>query len=127
MGGGDGIILKSMSDFDLDGSASLTCGTTGSAGGGRETEGEEEPIVAVVLAAPRREVAGEEEEEGGRDWLDGGGGIDGGPPDDAAADVIYVFFGRIIKIEGAHISYIRDFIIRFYMILERHSSAHYPA
>lgn len=48
MGGGEGIILKSMSDFDFEGSVSLVGGTTGSAGGGRE---ERDDVTAVVVAA----------------------------------------------------------------------------
>ena len=86
VGGGEGIILKSMSDFDLDGLTSFTCGTTGSTGGwGREerdgtAEEEEGLVVAVVPAPPQaggreepaaaRVVAEEEEgtvDEGGRD------------------------------------------------------------
>lgn len=106
VGGGDGIILKSMSDLDLDGSASLTCGTTGSAGGGKERDGEEEELVAamVLVVPPGREVAREEEvEEGGRDWLDGGAGIEGGPLDDAApaVDVTCMIDCKIIKINKA--------------------------
>ena len=62
VGGGEGIILKSISDFDFDGSTSLTCGTTGSAGGwGSETELVEAVVPATVpppvAAAAGREVA----------------------------------------------------------------------
>ena len=60
MGGGEGIILKSISDFDFEGSASLTGGTTGSAGGGRDEREEEDATVVVVVVELETERGAEE-------------------------------------------------------------------
>lgn len=49
MGGGEGIILKSISDLDFEGSVSLVGGTTGSTGGGREEREEDTAMVVVVV------------------------------------------------------------------------------
>ena len=96
VGGGEGIILKSMSDFDLDGSVSFTAGTTGSGGGGREREGEEELEVAEVLMPLGIEVTDGEEDEEGRDWLDEGGGAEG-PPDGGVADAICTGIFSVVR------------------------------
>ena len=60
VGGGEGIILKSMRDLDLDGSVSLVGGTTGSAGGGRE-----EGVVVVTEGEALMEEEVEEATTGG--------------------------------------------------------------